>query len=100
MPKGYIIARVTVNDPDAYAHYAKGAYAAMQKHGARILARGGRSEALEGEARARNVILEFESYEKAKAYFNSPEYQDARKHREGGSIGEFVLVEGYEGPQP
>ena len=67
MPKGYIIARVSVDDPDTYALYAKGAFAAMQKYGARILARGGRSEALEGEARARNVILEFESYDQAKA---------------------------------
>jgi uncharacterized protein (DUF1330 family) len=100
MPKGYIIARVSVDDPDSYALYAKGAFAAMQKYGARILARGGRSEALEGEARARNVILEFESYDRAKAYFNSPEYQEARRHRVGGSTGEFVLVEGFDGEQP
>jgi uncharacterized protein (DUF1330 family) len=100
MPKGYIIARVSVDDPDSYALYAKGAFAAMRKYGARILARGGRSEALEGEARARNVILEFESYDRAKAYFNSPEYQEARRHRVGGSTGEFVLVEGFDGEQP
>ena len=78
------LARVSVDDPDSYALYAKGAFAAMQKYGARILARGGRSEALEGEARARNVILEFESYDQAKKYFTSPEYQEARRHRAGG----------------
>ncbi|MFO1147129.1 MAG: DUF1330 domain-containing protein [Alsobacter sp.] len=100
MAKGYIIARVTVDDPDAYAVYAKGAFAAMKIYGARILARGGRSEALEGPARQRNVILEFESYDQAKAYFNSPEYQAARQHRVNGSSGEFVLVEGFDGEQP
>lgn len=100
MPKGYIIARVTVDDPDAYALYAKGAFGAMQTYGARILARGGKAEALEGPSRPRNVILEFESYEKAKAYFTSPEYQAARQHRVNGSAGEFVLVEGFDGEQP
>ena len=94
MPKGYIIARVTVNDPVAYAEYAKGAGEAMKIYGARPLARGGRHEALEGEARARNVILEFDSFDKAHAYFHSPEYQAAKKHRYGKAIGEFVLVEG------
>jgi uncharacterized protein (DUF1330 family) len=100
MPKAYIIARVTVSDTGSYAEYAKGAFQAMRKYGARILARGGRSEALEGEARARNVILEFESYDQAKAYFNSPEYQAARALRVGGSQGEFVVVEGFDGEQP
>ena len=100
MPKGYIIARVTVDDNDAYMRYAQGASVAMKKYGARILARGGKYEALDGEARPRNVILEFESYDQAKAYFESPEYQAARAHRMGKSIGEFVLVEGFDGPQP
>lgn len=100
MAKGYIIARVTVDDNDAYMRYAQAAAVAMKKYGARILARGGKYEALDGEARPRNVILEFESYDKAKAYFNSPEYQAARAHRLGKSIGEFVLVEGFDGPQP
>ncbi|PSC03327.1 DUF1330 domain-containing protein [Alsobacter soli] len=100
MPKGYIVARVDVDDADQYAVYAKGALEAMRIHGARILARGGRSEALEGEARKRNVILEFESYDKAKQYFHSPEYQKAREFRAPVSTGEFVLVEGYDGEQP
>lgn len=96
MPKGYIVARVTVTDPEQYAVYARMAGEAIRKHGGKALARGGRSEALEGEARARNVILEFESYEAAKAYFFSPEYQAAKKEREQAGIGEFVLVEGAE----
>lgn len=94
MPKGYIIARVSVQDSAAYAEYAKGAGEAMKIYGARVLARGGRHEALEGEARARNVIIEFDSFEQAHKYFHSPEYQAARRHRDGKAIGEFVVVEG------
>ena len=96
MPKGYIIARVTVEDAERYAEYAKGSSAAMQKYGARVLVRGGRCEALEGEARPRNVVIEFESYEQARAYYHSPEYQAAREHRVGVSQGEFLLVEGFD----
>jgi uncharacterized protein (DUF1330 family) len=102
MAKGYIIARMTVNDPDAYMNYAKGARVAMQKYGARILALAGEYEPLQGDARERNVILEFESFEQAKAYFHSPEYQAAREHRiaAGVSEGEIVALEGFDGPQP
>jgi len=94
MPKGYIIARVDVTDPEAYARYAQAATKAIADHGGRPLARGGRSEALEGKARARNVILEFESYEAARRYFHSGQYQAARALREGAAEIEMVLVEG------
>ncbi|HTR12108.1 MAG TPA: DUF1330 domain-containing protein [Roseiarcus sp.] len=94
MPKGYVISRVDVTDPVAYARYAEAATKAIAAHGGRPLARGGRSEALEGEARARNVILEFDSYETARAYYHSPEYQAARALRDGAAEMEVVLVEG------
>jgi uncharacterized protein (DUF1330 family) len=102
MAKGYIVARMTVHDADAYMNYAKGARVAMEKYGARILALAGQTASLQGEARERNVILEFSSFEQAQAYYNSPEYQEARLHRiaDGVSEGEIVAIEGFEGPQP
>ena len=71
MPKGYVISRVDIVDPQAYARYAAAATKAIAAHGGKPLARGGRSEALEGKARARNVVLEFASYEAARSYFYS-----------------------------
>ena len=100
MAKGYIVARVDVVDAEAYARYAQAAARAMRLFGARVLARGGRCEALDGAARERNVILEFDSYDQASRYFHSPEYQAARRHRAGAYEGEFLLVEGFDGPQP
>ena len=94
MPKGYLISRVDVTDPDAYARYAAAATKAIAAHGGRPLARGGRHEALEGKARARNVILEFDTYDAARAYFHSAEYQAARAMRKGAAEIEMVLVEG------
>jgi uncharacterized protein (DUF1330 family) len=94
MPKGYVIARVTVTNPEAYAEYAKGATEAIRQYGGRPLVRGGAHEALEGDARPRNVVIEFDSVEQARTYYNSPEYQAAKAKREGACEAEFVLVEG------
>jgi uncharacterized protein (DUF1330 family) len=94
MPKGYVISRVDVTNPEAYARYAAESTKVIAAHGGRALARGGRSEALEGKARARNVVLEFDSYEAARGYFYSAEYQAARALREGAAEIEMVVVEG------
>ncbi len=94
MPKGYVVSRVDVKDPEAYARYAAAGTKAIAAHGGRPLARGGRHEALEGTARARNVVIEFDSYDAARAYFYSAEYQAARALREGAADMEMVLVEG------
>ncbi len=94
MAKGYVISRVDITNPEAYALYAAAATKAIAAHGGRALARGGRHEALEGKARGRNVVLEFDSYDAARAYFNSVQYQAARALREGAADMEMVLVEG------
>jgi uncharacterized protein (DUF1330 family) len=94
MPKGYIISRVDILDPEKYRDYAAAATKVIEAHGGRPLARGGRHEALEGSARARNVVLEFESFDAARRYFHSEPYQAARALREGAADIEMVLVEG------
>ena len=94
MPKGYIISRVDIKDPAAYAKYAEAGTKAIAANGGKPLVRGGRCEALEGPARKRNVVLEFDSYDAAKAYYVSAEYQAAKALREGAAEMEMVLVEG------
>jgi len=96
MAKAYWIARVDVRDPETYKSYVQTATPAFQRHKAKFLARGGRTEVLEGKARARNVIIEFPSMEEALACYNSPEYTAARAIRQTVSDGEFVLVEAAE----
>ena len=96
MPKGYVVARLTVTDPDAFAEYVKDGTAAIRQYGGRPLARGGAFEALEGEARTRNVILEFDSFEQARRYYHSAEYQAAKAKRDGIAVAEIVAVEGVE----
>jgi uncharacterized protein (DUF1330 family) len=94
--KGYWIAHVTVTDPDQYKFYAEGARVAFGKYDARILARGGKYRQLEGQGRPRNVVIEFSSFDKAIACYNSPEYQEAKAKRAAAGIAEIVIVEGAE----
>lgn len=94
MPKGFVIARAIVTNATQWAIYAAAAGEAMKKYGGTPIARGGRMEVAEGEGRARNVIIEFPSFDAARAYATSPEYAAARKLREGAGMTDLVVVEG------
>ena len=94
MAKGYWIARIDVKDPETYKSYIAAATPSYQKYGAKFLVRGGKCEAVEGPGRARNVVIEFESYQQALACFQSPEYQAAAQFRREASSGEILVVEG------
>ncbi len=94
MSKGYWIARVDVNDPENYPQYVETARPAFERFEARFLARGGKTNAIEGPGRARNVVIEFPSFQHAVDCYNSPEYQAAAKIRQKVADGEIVIVEG------
>ena len=94
MPKAYLIARATVTNPEAWSRYAAAGTDVLKKFGGVPLARGGKSEVAEGEGRARNVIIEFPSYEQAHAYAFGPEYAEVKKLREGAGEMDIVIVEG------
>jgi uncharacterized protein (DUF1330 family) len=90
----YWIAHVEVTDADAYGKYAALAGPAIAKHGGQFLARAGRYVQLEGNDRARNVVVEFPTLEGAVACYNSPEYTEARSHADGASVRDLMVVEG------
>ena len=96
MPKAYWIARVDVRDPQTYKKYVETAKPAFERYQAKFLARGGRTDVIEGPARARNVLIELASIDDALACYHSPEYTAARAIRQPVSEGEFVIVEGVE----
>ena len=94
MPKGYVIGRATVTNPEAWGQYAAKASEAIKKYGGNPIVRGGKAEIVEGDGLARNVVLEFDSFEKAQGYANSPEYSEAKKLRQGAGTLHMVVVEG------
>ena len=93
----FVIARVEVTDWDKYNEYLKVGPGTLAKYGGRFIARAGEVVTLEGpEETSRMVILEFPSLNRAKAWYNSQEYQDAKKLRTGASIGSLVAIDGFE----
>lgn len=90
----YVIVDIEVTDPHGYAEYKNLAPAAVALYGGRYIARGGKTETLEGDWHPnRLVILEFPSIEQAKAWLNSPEYAPARAMRHQYANSRMVVVE-------
>jgi uncharacterized protein (DUF1330 family) len=91
----YIIVNVTVNDAKRYEDYKPLASASIAQFGGKYLARGGKSEALEGDYKPnRMVILEFPSVEKAKAWWSSADYAEAKSIRQACSYADMIIMEG------
>ena len=91
----YVVADITVTNPDGYAPYRPLAGASVTQYGGRFVARGGAVEPLEGGWNpARVVIIEFPSMDAARKWYHSPEYQEASVFRKAGGEVETVVVEG------
>ena len=93
----YWIARSKIFDPVAYKKYTDLVPGIIEKHGGRVLARGGNYEIMEGpEYFERFVVIEFDTLEAGTACFKSDEYNDAAKFRRESGAGEVqtVVVEG------
>ncbi len=93
----YLVVHVDVHDPVRYEAYKAMAPASIQRYGGRYLTRGGAMEVLEGDWEPKRlVLLEFPSAEQAKAFWNSPEYAEAKALRMATTTSEMVLLEGLE----
>jgi uncharacterized protein (DUF1330 family) len=93
MPKGYIIITEDVKDPAGMAEYGKLASQAMA--GSKLLSFDAKPEVLEGEWHGtQTVVLEFESVEAAREWYNSDAYQEAAKLRQVAADCNGVIVSG------
>lgn len=97
MAKGYWVAHVDVDDMEAYKNYIAANAAPFAEYGAKFLVRGGERTDVEGQARARTVVIEFPSYEQALACYESEGYQAAKALRDPVSVGDLVIIQGYDG---
>jgi uncharacterized protein (DUF1330 family) len=93
----YVLVEIHVTDPDAFEAYKALAPAAVTANGGRYLARGGATALLEGTGEPERVtLIEFPDLAAAKAWYDSPEYREARAAREGNAVARFIAVEGLE----
>jgi uncharacterized protein (DUF1330 family) len=93
----YMIAKVNVTDWDKYNEYIKVTPGIIAKYEGRFIVRGGETVTLEGlEEKWRIVVVEFPDLAKAKEFYHSPEYADAKKIRAGAAEAQFIAVSGVE----
>lgn len=91
----YIIVRIKASDPEQLKDYQLAAPPVIEKFGGKYIARGGTVVSLEGPAELRRiVIIEFPDLAAAEAFYNSHEYEEVRKLREGVAEAEFIAVDG------
>jgi uncharacterized protein (DUF1330 family) len=91
----YFIAHVHITDKEQYKQYTKLVPDIIAAYQGKFLARTEESITLEGkEERRRVVIIEFPTAEKAKEFYNSQNYQEAKKLRKDAAVGEIIVVEG------
>lgn len=92
----YWIAHVDVTDEAMYKKYAELATAAVEEHGGKFLARGGRYQSLEGNSRPRNVVIEFPDMDAAQECYGSETYERALEYSSRSADRDMVIVDGIE----
>ena len=91
----YVVVQVDVKDPARYETYRKMVPASLERYGGRFIVRGGATHTMEGDwAPKRFVVVEFPSVERAKAWWDSPEYRAARDLRWATAESQLIIVEG------
>lgn len=91
----YLVCTIDVTDAAAYKAYTDVTPAIIADHGGRFIVRGGQKETLEGpELAERLAIIEFPTYDAAKGFYDSAEYQAAIAKRQPCSTARFVLADG------
>lgn len=94
MPKGYLIAHIRVHDKDAFEEFKKLSGAAIKAHHGKVLIRNPTPDHREGGAQGLAILIEFESLEAARDFYESDAYSEARAVREKISDTDLILVEG------
>ena len=99
MPKGYVIITEAIHDPAGMEAYGKLAASSIAEHGPVPLVVDENVEVLEGEWPGnRTIVLEFESVDKAREWYNSAGYQAARPLRQAAADCNAVMVSGFAAP--
>jgi uncharacterized protein (DUF1330 family) len=91
----YYIAEFRITDPEGMKPYSARVASTFEPYGGRYIVRGGRIAPLEGEGpNNRMVIIEFDSIEKAQAWYDSPAYAQLKPIRHKNAVSRVYLVEG------
>ncbi|MBA2947833.1 DUF1330 domain-containing protein [Streptomyces himalayensis] len=96
MPKGYVVFTEAIKDPAGMAAYGRVAAESLAESGGRVIAVDLQPEVLEGEWHGhQTVVLEFESVEAARAWYESAAYEKAKPLRHAAADTNAVIVSGF-----
>jgi uncharacterized protein (DUF1330 family) len=91
----YVIVNITIRDPVRYEEYKRMASPTVGAYGGRYVVRGGSVDVREGRwTPSRLVVLEFPTVERARAWWDSPEYAPAKAVRQSCADTQLVITEG------
>jgi uncharacterized protein (DUF1330 family) len=91
---GYVIAEVDVQDPAGFQKYAEKVPGTLAPFNGHYIVRGGKIQAVEGEAPKRFVVIAFDSAEKAKSWEDSPAYEAIKPIRHSSAKSRVFIAEG------
>ena len=93
----YVIVEVTITDPQAYEEYKKLTPASIAAYDGKFVVRGAKTESLEGDWNPeRIVVLEFSSVARAKEWWSSEKYKEAKLIRQRSAFTKMLVVEGID----
>lgn len=95
-PKGYLIAEVTVINPEPYREYLVRFGALAAQCGGSYVVRGGRSELRDGAPlNGVLVIIEFPTFDVLQTCLNSEEYRAFEHIRTENAQSRIIIIEGF-----
>jgi len=90
----HLIIDIRVNDKEKFMEYAKGVQSTVKKFGGQYICKWGKPENLEGEWNVnRIVIIQFETADKAKAWWGSDDYRPLKSLRREAANTRVMLVD-------
>lgn len=94
----YYIGIYDIVDPEKFSQYPPVVFALLPRYGGEVLAVDTAAYLVEGKGRTMNAIIKFPSREAALGLYNDPEYQEAKRLRQGSTANTtMVLAEEFKG---
>jgi uncharacterized protein (DUF1330 family) len=91
----YLIANVNIKDSERIKDYLASTPEVLKKFSGRFLVRGGEIWVAEGNWNPKRlVVVEFESFKKAKEFWNSVDYKPLKELRQSSAETDMIIVDG------
>ena len=94
MKKGYLVAHLSVHNKEGMEKFRQMAGPTIAEYGGKVLVRNPDPEVREGSNSGIAIVIEFESIENARKFYESDKYTEARAVRESAADTDLILVEG------